>query len=82
MEKELERLGVMSKRLISQYPELLTLNSNPIESLKRYKFMAKHEFFENTHKSLGTILYDKRRERYTITEIHDVNKKLDLKVSL
>lgn len=35
----------------------------------------------NIHKSLNAILNEKLREKYTLTEIYDINKDLNFKVA-
>jgi len=45
------------------------------------KERAAHELNLGANKSFNVVLYEKQREKYTLTDIHDVSKKLNFKVS-
>lgn len=44
------------------------------------KFKASHDMNISTQKNLQIILYDKKRDKFTLTEIFDVSKDLSFKI--
>jgi hypothetical protein len=42
---------------------------------------AANEFTNNLHKGINALLYEKKREKYVMTEIYDLSKELNFKVA-
>lgn len=56
-------------------------HSNPLQTLQKLKQKASNEFTNNLHKSINAMLYEKKREKYVMTEIYDLSKELNFKVA-
>ncbi|CDW88897.1 UNKNOWN [Stylonychia lemnae] len=82
LEKEFERLNQQGKKLARSNPELeMMIQVTPLKQLQKMKFKASHDMNISTQKNLQLILYDKKRDKYTLTEIYDVHKDLNFKVT-
>lgn len=81
LEKEVERINVQIKRIANQFPDAFALFNNPVQTVDRLKQKAENDLMNGLGKALTTILFEQHREKYVLTDIFDISKPLEFKIS-
>jgi len=72
VEKELELLKDVIKKVYLAHPEISVIQANPLKQLEKIKKKTISEINTNTIKNLNLVLHEKVREKYVLTEIYDI----------
>mmetsp|Transcript_2302 Transcript_2302/g.2243 ORF Transcript_2302/g.2243 Transcript_2302/m.2243 type:complete len:129 (+) Transcript_2302:1722-2108(+) len=80
LEKESDRINIAIKRVRVTHPDIPIIPSNPMQNLQKLNKKAGNQFNNTTLKSINNILFEKKREKYTLTDIYDLSKDLHLKI--
>eukprot|EP00347_Sterkiella_histriomuscorum_P018385 403345701 len=76
LEKELDRLNTMFKRMASQNSSFVFFQQNPIQGLEQLRLKVKNETNNKTQKTIGRVLKDHCREKFAQTDMMDLRKEI------
>ncbi|CDW88802.1 UNKNOWN [Stylonychia lemnae] len=82
LEKELDRLNTLFKRMSVQNPNFVFFQQNPIQGLEQLRLKVKNEMNNKTFKTMSKVLKDHNREKFTMTDMMDLNQEIQFKPSL